>query len=73
MRRAAAIAVILGALCPQAGGWERDWTLTALNRFAGEYNEFVRVYQSGVFDARRAKRLSALWRDVERSGWPREK
>jgi len=44
-----------------------------MNRFAAEWNGFVKKLDSQVFDARAARRLSEDWHAIEHSGnWPRE-
>lgn len=46
----------------------------SMRRFSENYNRFVAKWDAGVFDAGQARRLSALWREVERSGyWPNAK
>jgi hypothetical protein len=65
-----AIAGLLLAVC--AGGQDQaDWLMLKLNRFAAQYNNFVASQAAGVFDLKEARKLSALWREVEHSGeWP---
>ncbi len=42
------------------------------NRFARAYNEFFSDVGRGIFDNKRARRLSKLWRDLENCGeWPK--
>jgi hypothetical protein len=69
MRRAA---VIVALLVPSLGGGE-ERLAPALNRFVAEYNAFAKDWNGGLFNLRRAERLSRLWGEVERSGyWPRK-
>ena len=39
-----------------------------LNRFAQEYNNFVREYHLGVVDSRAQRNLSREWRGIEGCG-----
>jgi hypothetical protein len=51
-----------------------DSLLSPMNEFAKAYNDFTEAMRHGIFDVRQARRLSKLWREVERSGsWPEVK
>jgi len=64
------IVVLFLAACAAAAD-QPDTLLEPMNRFAAAYNDFTAGMQKGLFDARQAKRLSKLWREVEHSGnWP---
>lgn len=70
MRRTFAAALLLAALLLPVRGQD-DWLLMRMNAFAGEYNDFAGKLREGQFDLRQAKKLSKLWRELERSGnWP---
>jgi hypothetical protein len=66
-------ALIVALLVPAIAGSACEDLVGVMNRFRDEYNVFAESCNRGVFDARRARKLSELWRKVERCGcWPRE-
>ncbi len=68
MRR---VLALLTLLVVSATGGPFDALAAPMNAFAKAYNGFAAGMGNGIFDARQAKRLSKLWRDVEHSGdWP---
>jgi len=51
-----------------------DPLVDRMNEFVVAYNDFAKGVQAGIFDQRQARRLSKLWRQVEKCGsWPPEK
>lgn len=60
---------LLTLLAVSASGGTGDALLVRMNAFATAYNGFAAAMGQGIYDVRQARRLSKLWRDVERD-WP---
>ena len=70
VRRRAALLLLLAGQCVAVNSG--DLMLDRLNRFNQTMRDFTGQLRAKQFNAKEAKLLSRLWRDVENSGeWPK--